>query len=281
MTNRFARLTHLFVVGKAVELPGNGYLWVQALNTYQRTEALTDGRVARARLITALKEDGAQREVITGRFHEFGRAAMIEELSRERSVKKMGEYIADLRSDPEWKERMEIVLRTDEDDTATPLTPPEQEWIAKVNDDILAEMNRREADEFDFGKEHLDGLDDEGVIDEYCDEWFEGRGGDIASAEYKLTEMWYAARWCEATPPPSDDVELDHSRCNGHQIKVFDTRKEVKDAPIDLISLITAALAELNEVGVDVKDPKDSGSPQDSSSSPSTPSGPAESPPST
>lgn len=282
MSNRFARLTQLFVVGKAVPLPGDdGYLWVQALNNYQRQECLTDARVARARIITALKQDGKQRDVIWGRFNEFGREAMIEELAKERSVKKMGEYLADMRSDPDWKERMEFTLRTDEDDVATPLTPEEQTYLSRVNDEIIAEMNRREAEEHDFVEHRLSDLTDEEIVDEYCDEWFEGRGGDLASAEYKLTELWYTARWCDAPPAPDADTPIDHSRCNGHQVKVFENRTDVKTAPSDLITLINQALADLNGVAGDTRDPKDSGSPDSSSSSSSTPSEPAESPPST
>jgi hypothetical protein len=281
MSNRFARLTQLFVVGKAVELPGNDYLWVQALNTYQRQEAMTDARVARARIITALKSDGAQREVIIGRYHEYGREAMIEELCRERSVKKIGEYISDMRADPDWKERMEIVLRTDEKDTAVPLTVEEQEYIATVNAEILAEMNKREQDEFEYLQQKFADLDEDEVIDEYCGEWFDGRGSDLAQAEYKLTELWYATRWCDATPPASPDEELDHSRCNGHEVKVFENRPDVKTAPEHLIALITAALADINEVGADSKDPKDLARRPASSSSPSTPNEPAESQPST
>jgi hypothetical protein len=273
---RFRRITDLFVVGKPVPLADGTYLWVQALNAYQRDECVSDAQVARARLVMALRETGDERTKIEARFYETGRDTAITELADLKMRAKISEVLEDLRSDPDWKERLEILLRTDTSDTAEPMTPEEMRLLATINDDVMAEMHKREADEAAYQTEQLSRLTDEELIEEWLEQWVESRGTSLAAAEYRLTETWYATRYCNALPVP--DGELDHTECDGHTERIFESRTDVREVPETLLSLVQDALMEINVGGTD---PKGSARRPSSSGSSPTPNAPAASTPST
>ncbi len=276
---KMRRLTELFVVGKAVPLGDGTHIWVQALNAYQRDECIHDAQVARARLVMALQQAGEERMKIEARFHEVGRERHIKELASTRATEKMGDSIEALRADPEWKERMDILMRTDANDTAAPLTPEEIALLADVNERVMNELRRREKDENDWQRHNLETLSDDELIDQWTEQYIEKRGSELAGGEYTLTEVWFCARDCEAvTDPEAPDEELDHSQCGGHQDRVFETRQQVREAPTALVSLISDTLTELNVSGLD---PKGSGKAASSSGSSPTPSVAEESKPST
>lgn len=268
MSNRFRRLTDLFVVGKPVPLADGTYLWVQALNSYQRDECISDAQVARARVVLALRDNGDEKLKVEARFFEQGRDKLITDLSEHRASTKVGEYLDELRDDPDWKERMDILMRTNPDESAKPITAEEVTLLSDINAAVIAEMTRREEGERDFLSQKLHRLSDEELISEWTDEWLERRGTDLAAAEFRLTEMWYATRYCAGAL--IDDV-VDHAGCDGHREQVFTTRAEARMTPDDLMTLITTALADLNVAGRDPKGSASAGSSSDSSPAPNEP----------
>lgn len=280
--NRFRRLTDLFVNGKAMTLPAlpdgraTGYLWIQVINSYERDECLSDAQVARSRLVLALKDDGDERLKMEARIAEIGRDKLSEQLADLRVNAKIGEIAAEVRADPEWRERVEMVLRTNDDEGAIPPTDEEMRVQTRINAEVLEEMARREDLERSYLKRSFARLSDDEFLDEWVKEWIDRRGTTRASAEYKLTEVWYATRWCEAQP--TEDGELDHSRCEGHRTRVFETKADARAADDDLIEMIKDVLADLNIGG---QDPKGSGKPTSSSGSSPTPSEAEASAPST
>lgn len=276
MKQRYRRLTELFVQGKAVKMPDGGYLWVQVVNSFERDECLSDAQVSRARLIMALRNQGDERVKVEGRLHEVGREEFISDLAQARAAGKASEIAEDMRDDPEWKERMLILLRTDFNQAAAPATEEEKQVMEKIQAEVVNEMVRRELDEQELSQRKLARLGDEELVDEWVDEWLERRGSGLATAEFRLTELWYASRYCEAVP--GEDSDLDHGRCEGHRERFFETKNDARSAPTALQDLLREALDELNMVG---SDPKDSDSPTNSSDSSPTPSEPGESTPST
>jgi hypothetical protein len=272
---RFRRLTDLFVNGKAVPMPDGSHLWIQVINAFERDEAISDAQVARARIVLALKNDGRERLKVEARMEEIGKVVMAEDLARAKSEVKTGDFIEEMRVDPEWKERMDLVMRTDFDTAARPATPEETLLMAKINSEVLTELDKRENDECAFLERKYARMSDEEFLDVWIDEWLERRGSDLATAEYRLTELWYATRYCDGDLL---DGVLDHTKCEGHRIAVFESKGEARSAPTGLQELLRAALDELNLAG---RDPKDSGSPQNSSASSPAPNEPGESSPST
>jgi hypothetical protein len=273
---RFRRVTDLFVRGKTIDLPDGSHLWVQVINAYERDECLSDAQTARARLILALKEKGDERTKVQARLADYGRPIMEADLARARASAKIPQVLAELRDDPEWKERMDIVLRTDFDEASKPATSEEIALLADIQQQVLAEMNTREQEETEYLTRKFARMSDEEFLEDWVHEWIERRGTELATGEYQLTEIWYATRYCEAQ---TDELgNLSHARCNGHRDRVFPTKSDARAAPNELQELIRIALSELNMAG---SDPKDLASPPSSSASPPQPSAEAASTPST
>lgn len=276
MNQRFRRLTELFVDGSALPMPDGTHLWIQVINAYERDEALSDAQVGRSRLIMALKDKGDERLKVLARLEEHGRDRMVEDLAGVRAQAKMGEYFEELRAEPEWKDRMEIIMRTDWESSAKPASVDEIAVMGRINSEVIAEIERRQLEEQQFLERKLKRMDDADFVEEWIDEWIERRGTELAQAEYRLTETWYAARFCEGVA--GEFGGLDHTRCDGHTERVFPTKADARAAPTRLQELIRAALDDLNMAAID---PKDSGRPPNSSDSPPTPSEPVVSTPST
>jgi hypothetical protein len=267
MSTRFRRLTDLFVQGREVPLPDGTYLWVQAINAYERDECLSDAQVARARLILALKENGNERIKIEGRLVERGREAMEQDVVTARVDDKYSEILAALEDDPEWTERLAILRRSDFSQSAKPADPAEILLVEKILAEWTAHLNEAVENERAWQASNYSRMSDEELLDDYMELWLDRRGSDVATAEYALTELWYATRYCEATANP--DGVLDHNRCEGHPERVFATKADARAIPDALHALITKELAALSMEG---RDPKGSDNPTSSSGSSPTPS---------
>jgi hypothetical protein len=276
LNQRFRRLTDLFVRGKAVPMPDGTHLWIQVINSFERNEAISDAQVARARIVLALRQDGRERIKVEGRLAEIGKDMMATDLAQAKAELKTPDFAEEMRVDPEWSERMEIVMRTDWDTAAMPATEQEQLLMDKVNAEVLAEFAKREDDEAAFLQRSYDRMTDDEFVDVWVEEWLDRRGSDLATAEFRLTELWYATRYCDAVDNGAG--VLDHTRCEGHRVPVFESKTDARSAPQELQDLLRSALDELNLAG---RDPKDSDSPQSSSDSPPPPSAEAASSPST
>jgi hypothetical protein len=276
MSQRFRRLTDLFVNGREVTLPDGSHLWIQAINAYERDECISDAQVARARLVLALKENGSERIKVEGRLAERGRDAMVVDLVQAQVDKKYSEIITQMESDPEWAEKLTIVRRTDFTQQATPATQDERDLVDKILTEWSSAIEERLDDERTWQTQHYARVPEETLLEDYLELWLDKRGNEVASAEYSLTEMWYATRYCEANH--IDDDVLDHSLCKGHPDRVFATKADARSAPEKLQLIIGGELAAL---AMGDKDPKGSARPTSSSESSPTPSAAEESTPST
>ena len=276
MSQRFRRLTDLFVAGVPVELPDHTNLWVQAINAYERDECINDAQVARARLVMALRENGEERLKIEGRLVERGRDAMADDVAQAKVDAKYTDVVSGIEDDPDWVERVSIMRRSDFTQSAKPPETDERALLDTILTDWTAEIAKRLDDELAWQKQHYAGAGDDELLTDYLELWLDKRGSEIANAEYTLTEMWYAARYCEASAAPGEP--LDHAVCDGHPNRVFDDKGEARSAPDQLQQLLLAAIRSLAMVA---RDPKGSASPTSSSDSSPTPSAPEGSTPST
>lgn len=276
MSQRFRRLTDLFVQGRAVKLPDDTHLWVQVINAYERDECINDAQVARARLVLALKENGSERIKVEARLTEKGRDVLISDLADVKTEAKYAEIVNEIEADPEWREKVNILRRHNPDESATAITEDEVALVASLGEAWLTEINKRVADERDWQLQYYGHVDDEALLEDYLEAWLDRRGSEVANAEYSLTELWYATRYCDAAPDA--DGNLDHARCAGHPNRVFPTKADARAMPDSLKGILANALA---EVGMNATDPKDSGNPGSSSGSSPTPNEPAGSTPST
>lgn len=267
---RFRRLTELFIDGTAIPVGDGTHLWLQALNAFERDEAIADAQMARARLVMALREKGDERLKIEARLVTIGRDAFIDQLAGAKADSQYTTLAARLEDDPDWAEKLNIIRRTDFDSNSS-TTPEERELVSKLMGEWSDELVKRVDDEIAYQKNHYQRTDDAELLDDYIETYMERRGDEVANAEYGLTEMWYATRYCNAGA--REDGQLDHASCDGHTERVFSTKSDVKAAPDRLRRLLQEGLQTL---AMNVRDPKDSGSPQSSSDSSPPPSEAAE-----
>ncbi len=265
MRARFKKITDLFTVGREVELPDGSLLWVQALNQYERDDVMSEATLARSRIVMALKNHGDERVRVEGHFHESGREEIIRELALQRAEKAASKLGDRIRDDPEWRERMDILDRTDLTDTAAAPTDEERALIFQINSEFFGELQRRRQEEQELAKLELERLGAEELQEKYFDAWLDVRAGKIANDEYALAEMATAARYCDAVR--EGDGGWDHSGCGGHNDRVFENRQEAKAAPAGLLDVLRDALMQL---AWSERDPKGSGRARGSSGSSST-----------
>lgn len=240
---KYRKVTDLYVEGTVVELRGGTPLWVQALNPYELDEVRHDAQIARARLTLALKgpEGGDERKKVESAFYEDGRDRAVLGIAQYRAGKKLPDMVEAVRNDPDWKERLDILERSD-DILAKPIEDPERELLDRINKEYVEEIEARHNRELDWQKKSLEQTTDAQLIEEYADAYLDRRASELARGEYELAEMFYAARVCDAVKKGDD---WDHEKCQ-HKMRAFESKAEVRDLPEGLQKVLKAGLAELN-----------------------------------
>lgn len=276
---KYRRVPDLYVTGTEVVLKDGTVMWLQVLNPFETQEARHDAQVARSRLVMALQEHGGdEMKFIETALWQDGLEGARKRVIESKSTTLILDAVESVKNDPEWADRMEILDRTDE--TERPLEAAEQELLTDLQRQYVLEVQERMAHETAFLVEQFKDADRATLKEEYERLYIDRRGGDIANAEFRIVEIWYGARVCEGT-----EVEgvWDHSKCEGHQLQVFETKAEVRALPEDLGDLLGGAYAQM---AMSIRDAKDlvrlassSGSSrQPSEQEESTPSTPAETP---
>jgi len=272
---KYKRVTDLYVQGTEVELADGSVIWMQVLNPYERDEAVHDAQVARSRIVMALRKDGSERLKVEAKMVEAGVDAVIVEMAEVKAGAKVADIVAEIQSDPEWRERIEIMERTDVEQSSAPLSGEEAILLAQIHTEYLQEVLKREKDERDYQERRLRRASEDELRDEFVELWLEKRGSTLATAEYVLTEMWFGARVCEST---KTEDGFSHDQCGGHAERVWDSKNEVRGLPEGLQELLRDAI---NTLAMDARTAKNSDRQGSSSDSSPLPSEPAESTPST
>lgn len=274
---KYRRVPELYTTGTEVVLKDGTVLWMQVLNPFEVDEARSDAQVARSRLVMALKsEHGSdERAKVEATFYTDGHDAAITRLAEARGQNKLVEIVSALRDDPEWSERLEIADRS-EAIRARPIEDPERKLLEQINVEYLTEVVRRQNEEKDFQLSRFTDMSDAELIEEYIDNYIERRGGDVALAEYSLTEVWYAARVCEGVQ--LDDGSWNHDACESHAVQVYETKADLRSQPEDLQDLLRETM---HALAMTVREAKNSARQESSSVSSPLPSEPEESTPST
>lgn len=267
---RWKKLNDLFIRGEHVDLPDGSHLWVQVLNTYERDDAVNAAQVARSRLIMALRDKGDERTKVMAHIAEVGYDEIARELA---DVKVEDSYFRSanqVRDDPEWKERIEILDKTNDGDPN--LSQEERDLIDKLQVEFMEELERRRAEELELAQHEYQMMEDTELEEAYLEVWLDKRAGMAAAKVHTQHEVAFAARYCD------EEGEVEKNRCSSVGPRIFEDPDEVRNIPEELQNIIRAALVRLT---MSERDPKVSGSLPASSASSPTPSAPAESTPST
>lgn len=240
------RVTDLFVEGMEVPFDVNAdppvLLWVNKLNSFQREEAQRDGLAARSRMVIATRENGSvdylRFEASLSELDEDGvLTALIDQGNNERFLEAMDE----LRTDPDWKERLEATTRI------TPsMGEAEREVVVKLNEEYADELQKRIDTRREAKRLDLQGLDFKSLTEKYRVGWLEGHGSVAFQREYTKTQVYYALRTCQGTRA---EVGWDHTECGNHAQRALDDREEVAGLPSSVLDRLMTAVREVEVPG--------------------------------
>lgn len=241
---RYRRLPDLYATGSVFEAGEGVLIWLQVINSLERSDALQDAFAAQARLALALDDDDSDDSIrMRIVFEADGREAALDRLRDTQSLEAQLVVLDEISVEEDWKERVAVVQRTD--DLASIPSEAEREVVRKIMLDFAEEFERRLADELAHRRAELEHLDDDALFREYRQWWAKQRGSEVGIVEYRFTELSYSARACNATR--LEDGRWDHDACAQHTQRIW-TRDEVKSLPEGLLEALFTALAD-QEVG--------------------------------
>lgn len=247
---KYKRLTDLFVVGQVLQLPDGDVMWVQALNPWEKNEAVMDGQTARSRTSLALNDPESREHIrLRAKFEEYGQEACIEEMLEARKGNLITRCALQMRGEEDWKDRIMVIERAG--DLSTESTTEEEDAVLKAASDYAAELQERLNDRLDSDRYQLKALSEPDLWGEFKETYIESVGGTAAMAEYRLAEISYAARACDATN--SGDGLWDHSECDNHTVRIFESKDVVKGLPEQLLGLLIGAVIDVSVSEVEAK----------------------------
>jgi len=275
--SRIKRVTDLFEEGREVVLDDNledpVLVWVNKINPFEQEECRKDGSVGRARAMLRLDDPESAESLLFGQALQ-GRSK--ENLAQALAYANQNEdyvnALDDVRSDEDWKDRLELLERGDQQllDSGVPMDDDESKLLAEINRAYmkhLAELveKRQQKRIRDYQDQSLDE-----ISEAYTKSYRDQAGSNGFLNEYRTTELYYALRDCQATP--NDNLGWDHEKCS-HRERLCGSRAEVRELPAGLIEKVRDAITLLNMT------PRDAGNldaPASSSASSEQPSVEAE-----
>lgn len=241
---RYRRLPDLYSAGRVFEADGGILIWLQVMNSLERSDALQDAFAAQARLALALDDDDSDDSIrMRVVFESGGRDQALDQLRDTHVLDAQLMVLDEIQAEEDWKEKVTVIQRSG--DLASIPSEAERESVRKIHLDFAEEFERRLADELATKRASYAHLDDEGLFREYRQWWAKQRGSEVGIVEFRFTELAYSARACSATK--RDDGTWNHDACEQHTQRIW-TRDEVKSLPESLLEPLFTVLAD-EEVG--------------------------------
>src|SRR3954468_15981341 len=266
---KYRRTTDLYVEGREWVLKDGMVIWLQVMNPFELEEARHDAQVARGRVAMALKgpEGGDERDKVVAQFYVDGREFAIERLADAKAGMTLPKGVDSIHDDPEWKERLEILDRT-ESTSQQRVTEAEQQLLGRINQEYIDEVQDRVKQERTEFIAEFELHDEAHLLEAYIDQWLERRGGEVGQNEFNLSECTYAARACGGE---FDGETWDHSKCEGHRLRIWESKDELLAEPGVFQEELFEQMRLLNMSVREAKNSDRQGSSSDSSPLPSAP----------
>lgn len=245
------RITDLFDEGKELVLREDPpvLVWVNKLNSFEQDEVRTDGAVARARLILAMKEIGTpEKALYEAELGDLKVDVLRDALLGTRQTEWFMEATQEMRVDEEWAEKVAMVERQDELDE---MTKEEAELTVKLNQEYLDELNRRVAEFRAEEVRALESLDEGSLREKHREAWLDQQGMSAFSKAYQKTQVYFALRLCNASKK-NEHGAWDHSPCD-HTQRACDTRADVTRIPTELTEKVITSLRLQSMPSVDAR----------------------------
>lgn len=223
-----ARLTQLFAEGTELVLPhpdGDEVLWINKLNAFEEEQASSAGRIARARLINAMREVGDDEWArLQAQKSDTVSFAMVEAIVQARESELFVKAINELRSDPDWREKLEIMDHSDEDELEGIELTAHEKIKAEHAEELLERHDQRKADL----REELRALDRKNLEEQYEKAYLDEQGMAAFGVERAKQHIYLCMRSCAGTR--DDNGRWDHSACD-HQLRYLASANEVALLP--------------------------------------------------
>lgn len=288
--SRLKRITDLFVEGTEMPLGIDDtgspvVVWVNKLNSFETEEARRDGAARRGLRMAELgEEDNPERRGVVAEMALWSHDSLAERVVAQRADEIYLEAAQDLQTDPEQRERLDMITRLPQlladagappdDPRRAQLDEASEKWMQALHDaqEKATASELRQAKESE--REKLEAA--------FLENWRQRQTMDVFMAERQVTQLYYALRECKAVDISTsvDQPRWDHSACDHTQRLMLD-REEVHSLPD---AVLTKAVEVLEDITMGARDAGFSDAPTSSSASleqprpaeESTPSTPAE-----
>jgi hypothetical protein len=240
---RYRRATDLYVTGQELVLKSGDVIWLQAMNSLERDEAVSDAQAARSRLALSLKDEDSEEQLkIRVMFVADGEEGAIARLREAHRNEAYVQAVDEIEAEEDWVERVAMIRRGP--DLMAVATPEEQAYYKKTLWDFTDRVGHTMEEILTAEEVRIADLDEKGRWEEYLAWWSDIRGNDVGIVEYRYTELYYAARACIAEPP-ADGGKWDHSQCEQHTVRIYDAKEDLRHEPENYLEPLFTALAEM------------------------------------
>lgn len=247
-----ARLTQLFLEGTELvlplpQVPGSPkpepiVLWIAKLNAFEEEQANQAGRVARARLINAIREVGSDEwEVVQAQKGDALTSAMIMSIVQSKESELFLKAMSEMRSDEAWREKLEIMDQSDEAE----LTGIELEAHKKMrveHTEALLDLHKQKMDDL---AHELGEMTREDVEEHFENAFLAEQGMAVFGMERARQHLYLCMRSCAATVPAGDNARWDHSSCD-HQLMYLASVQEASRLPQAIRDKVEDAYASIS-----------------------------------
>lgn len=242
--SKIAKLSRLFVEGRELVFPspdGDIVIWVQKLSTFLVEQCNHEGRVARARKMMEVREIGSSEfDLFQAQMLDATKDKLVAGLVQTKHDETFLQVLRDLRSDAEWRERIEVLEHSGEQVIGKPADDPENRLLASIAVDYNQEVMKRVEQASAEYKAELEALSEDELRDRWREHYIDTRGMQAFTATRMRYEVFNAMRDCKGVK--DSDGRWDHTTCN-HSRLFLDDIVEVAALPTPVLIQVQEALA--------------------------------------
>lgn len=245
---RLAKLTDLFEEGVVAPLKTSSgtevVVWLNKLSPFEMEQSTHEGRVARARIMLAIREIGTpESDLFRLASEDAPLQTIIDALLADKDNERTVKVIHELRADKDWKERLETLEWSTEQLKGKGESDPEVQVVAKILDEYQAEIISRTEFLANQLRSELVVQPENKLREQHRDSYAQQQGISAFIREQAKSQIFYSMRICRADR--DDNGRWQHEGCN-HAERWLEDRTEVEQLPESLLDQVKAAYDQMN-----------------------------------
>lgn len=242
--SKAAKLSQLFAEGRELAFPspdGDVVIWIQKLSTFLVEQCNHEGRVARARKMMEIKEIGSPEfDIFQAQMIATSKQSLVVGFLQAKGDETFLQVLRDLRSDAEWRERIEVLEHSEEHMVGKDAEDPENKVLAKIAIEYNEEVMKRVDNANDEFKAELEALSEEDLRERWREQYIETRGMQAFSSTRSRYEAFHAMRDCQGVK--DEDGRWSHITCN-HSRYLLDDVADIEALPTPVLVKVQETLA--------------------------------------